>query len=169
VETRRRYTMNQVATYSFSGWLSTRTFVLFSDRVVIKRAARFPVCVQESQPIPLRCLYPASFRSEWRPPGYVIGISVCLGGFALITAWLLCRGFELPGYGAWVIPLIMVVISLAGLGCALCSTRRWQFEKFYLEAEQPAFTIECPPGDRAAFEGFVNAVTIQMKSVNQAK
>ncbi len=159
--------MNKVATYAFTRWLSKRTFVLFIDRVTMEVASRFPDSIQETHAFPLRCLIAAPVRSEARPPGFLIGLCGCLVGLSLATAWLLSRGLEVPWNGR-VFPLIMAAVGLAGLVWTLWSIRRWQYATFYSEVGGLVFTLQCPPGDRRAFEEFVDAVTQHIKSVDHA-
>ena len=159
--------MNPIAAYTFSRGFSTRTFLLFIDRVTIKEVFRFADCIQETQPFALRCLNSVPVGGQSRSPGFTVGICACLGGFALAVTWLLSRGLELPGHPQ-AFPLAMTAIGLAGLVCALRSTRHWQYARFYSEVGGLVFTLQCPPSDTIVFEEFVKAVTKQIQSFDHA-
>ena len=157
--------MNEIATYAFNRWLSTRTFLLFTDRVTVKTSSRFVEWIRETQPFALKGLMPVPVRGEMRLPGFATGIASCLGGLGLTSAWLLSGGLELPGK-ARIFPFVTSAIGLAGLLSALCSTRRWHYARFYSEVGGLVFTLQCPPEDTRVLEEFINAITNQIKALD---
>lgn len=63
-------------------------------------------------------------------PGYMAFIAVLLDGFAIVLTWVMIRQTNVP-WGAWLMPLLWVLVSLRFWYIA---TKKWRWGKKYQRA-----------------------------------